>query len=100
MTQGQDHRHERDRAVRRSGRVRLALVGGATAASVGVAGVLGLTALTTGSASSAATTSPARQQSGTEQPRQAGLVADLKTFATGQQVGNGSGASHATTKGS
>lgn len=88
--------HQRDRAVRRAGRVRAALVGGATAASVGVAGVLGLTALTSAPASSA-TRPPAAGTSA-----KTGLVADLKSFGSGQPVstGNGGGTTHATTKGS
>lgn len=94
---------ERDRAVRRAGRLRAALVGGATAASVGVAGVLGFTAVSAGTASSAAPQAP----SGTSSPGAAGtsskpsLIQDLTSFGSGQPVSNGTGGSTlATTKGS
>lgn len=89
---------QRDRAVRRAGRVRAALVGGATAAAVGLAGVLGLTTLTAGPASSAS--APA-QQPAADRSTKSSLIADLQSFGSGQPVSSGNGSStHATTQGS
>ena len=87
---------QRDFAVRRAGRVRAALVGGATAASVGIAGVLGLQAVT------AAQTSPtASQPAANGTSSQSGLIHKLKSFGSGQPLSNGNGSSTvATTKGS
>lgn len=94
---------ERDRAVRRAGRLRAALVGGATAASVGIAGVLGFTAVANGTTSSVTPQAPSGTSSqgassGTSRP---GLIQQLKSFGSSQPVGNGSGGpTVVTTKGS
>jgi hypothetical protein len=96
---------ERDRAVRRAGRLRAALVGGATAASVAVAGVLGFTAVSAGTTSSAApqapsgTSSQGSSSAGTSS--KPNLIQQLKSFGSGQPVSNGNGGpTVATTKGS
>jgi len=98
MTSPTNHHlgRQRDYAVRRAGRVRAALVGGATAASVGIAGVLGLNALSATSISSTASQSPAKST-----PAKSSLVHQLKSFGSGQPVSNGNGGGTiATTKGS
>ncbi len=106
--------HQRDHAVRRSARLRAALVGGATAASIGVAGVLGATALASGQSPSASTQPPTGSTStgststggtstggtATGGTAKSGLVADLHTFGQGQPVSSGGGSTVATTKGS
>src|SRR3954469_15323012 len=90
--------HQRDRDVRRVGSLRALVVGGAVSAPLGVAGVLGLTALTAQPSTSSA--QPSQPPASTGGTTKSGLVADLQSFGSGGQLSNGSGHTHATTKGS
>jgi hypothetical protein len=84
--------HERDRAVRRSGQLRAALIGTSALASLGIAGALGLSALN-GQTSTAATTPTSTNGQGTSSRLQPGL-------SNSGSLSSGTGSSHATTQGS
>ena len=82
-----DVSHDRDRAVRRAGRLRRAVVGSAVAATLGVSalvgtGALGGTAATTAAGTGTSTTSTS------------------SSTATTPTLSNGTGSSHATSSGS
>ena len=86
MTTEPDPRLDRDRAVRRAGRLRRTLVGSSAAASLALAAVLGVSAAqsSTGTAASDSNTS----------------TGSTNTGSNGTTLSSGSGTSNATTSGS
>lgn len=89
-----DVSHDRDRAVRRAGRLRRAVVGSAVAATLGVSalvgtGALGGTAATTAAGTGTSTTSATSTSSGS-----------TSSTATTPTLSSGTGSSHATSSGS
>ena len=85
---------DRDRALRRSGRVRRTLVGGSVAASLAVAGLAGAGAL-----ASASSTAATHAVSGTSSSS-TGSASSGTSGTSSTSLGSGSGTSHATTSGS
>ena len=87
---------DRDRALRRSGRLRRTLVGGSVAASLAVAGLAGAGAL-----ASSSSTAAAHAVSGTSSSSSSSTgSASTASGTSGTSLGSGSGTSHATTSGS
>jgi hypothetical protein len=86
---------DRDRALRRAGRVRRALVGGSVAASLAIAGLAGAGAL-----ASSSSTAAAHAVTGTTSSSGASSNANVAHSTSGTSLGTGSGTSHATTSGS
>jgi len=89
-----DPRTGRDRALRRSGRLRRTLVGGSVAASLAVAGLAGAGAL-----ASASSTAATHAVSGTSSSS-TGSASSGTSGTSSTSLGSGSGTSHATTSGS
>ena len=96
----------RDRALRRSARLRRTLVGGSAAASLGIAAALGLGALDQ-SLSATATSSGGSSSSGSSSGTSSGGTSSSGTTDSGSsstrstpQLSSGSGSSHASTGGS
>ena len=90
-----DVSHDRDRAVRRAGRLRRAVVGSAVAATLGVSALVGTGALgrhrtaTTAAGTGTSTTSATSTSSGS-----------TSSTATTPTLSSGTGSSHATSSGS
>ncbi len=89
---------DRDRALRRSGRLRRTLVGGSVAASLAVAGLAGVGALA--SSSSTAAAHAVSGTSSSSSSSSSSSTGSASSGTSGTSLGSGSGTSHATTSGS
>ena len=93
---------DRDRAVRRAGRLRRTLVGTSAAASLGIAAVLGISALdnaSTSAAQSSTTSSTGRARRAAARPAPPGS-SDQSSSTTAPNLSAGSGSANASTSGS
>ena len=93
---------DRDRAVRRAGRLRRTLVGTSAAASLGIAAVVGISALDNGSTSAAQSSSTSSTGSGSSSssPTSASGSSDQSRSTTAPNLSVGSGSANASTSGS
>ena len=93
---------DRDRAVRRAGRLRRTLVGTSAAASLGIAAVLGVSALDNGSTSAArsSTTSSTGSGSSSSSSTSTSGSSDPSSRTTVPNLSAGSGSASASTSGS
>lgn len=90
-----DVSHDRDRAVRRAGRLRRAVVGSAVAATLGVSALVGAGALGGTAASTASTATGTSTTSSTSTGS-----GSTSSTATTPTLSSGAGSSHATSSGS
>ena len=91
-----DVSHDRDRAVRRAGRLRRAVVGSAVAATLGVSALVGTGAL----GGTAATTAAGTGTSTTSTSSTSTSSGSTSSTATTPTLSSGTGSSHATSSGS